>query len=101
MVVFTKQFEVISKINLWRKNENFINFILSFFVFSDDHDEMYTEAYGDYLYCSAKEGLSDSKAEKMFEKWAEAYQEKANSLDDNVSSVMLWPFLYKRRNERW
>ena len=28
----------------------------------------------------------------MFEKWAEAYQEKANSLDDNVSSVMLWPF---------
>ena len=47
---------------------------LSFFAFSDDHDEMYTEAYGDYLYCSAKEGLSDSKAEKMFEKWAEAYQ---------------------------
>ena len=64
----------------------------SFFAFSDDHVEMYTEAYADYLYCSTKEGLSDSKAEKMFEKWFDAYQEKANSLEDNVSSVMLWPF---------
>ena len=68
---------------------------LSFFVFSDDHDEMYTEAYGDYLYCSTKEGLSDSKAERMFEKWAEAYQEKANSLDDNVSTSPCQYFYYK------
>ena len=47
---------------------------LSFFAFSDDHDSMYQELNAVYLYCSVEEGLSDSKAEKMWEKWVAAYQ---------------------------
>ena len=65
---------------------------LSFFAFSDDHDSMYQELNAVYLYCSVEEGLSDSKAEKMWEKWVAAYSEMAESLDDEVSSVMLFPF---------
>ena len=41
---------------------------LSFFAFSDDHDEMYQPGWAEYVYCNVKEGLSDSKATKMFEK---------------------------------
>ena len=37
----------------------------TFYTHADDHDEMYSVAYGDYLYCSAKEGLSDSKLVAM------------------------------------
>ena len=65
---------------------------LSFFAFSDDHDEMYQEVNAVYLYCSVDENLSDAKAEKMWEKWRLAYVEKAESLEDEVSSVMLFPF---------
>ena len=36
----------------------------TFYTYADDHDEMYSEAYGDYLYCSAKEGLSDQKLKR-------------------------------------
>ena len=65
---------------------------LSFFAFSDDHDSMYQELNAVYLYCSVEEGLSDSKAEKMWEKWVAAYSEMAESLDDEVSAVMLFPY---------
>ena len=70
---------------------------LSFFAFSDDHDSMYQELNAVYLYCSVEEGLSDSKAEKMWEKWVAAYSEMAESLDDEVSSVMLFPFIQMRK----
>ena len=41
---------------------------LSFFVFSDDHDEMYQPGWAEYVYCNVKEGLSDSKAERCSKK---------------------------------
>ena len=65
---------------------------LSFFAFGDDHDAMYQEVNAVYLYCSVDEDLSDAKAEKMWEKWVAAYKEMAESLDDEVGSVMLFPF---------
>ena len=30
---------------------------LSFFAFSDDHDEMYQPGWAEYVYCNVKEGL--------------------------------------------
>ena len=65
---------------------------LSFFAFSDDHDAMYQEVHAAYLYCSVDEDLSDTKAEMMWEKWLAAYKEMAESLDDEVGTVMLFPF---------
>ena len=65
---------------------------LSFFAFSDDHDEMYQEVNAAYLYCSVDEKLSDTKATRMWEKWSAAYKEMAESLEDEVGTVMLFPF---------
>ena len=64
---------------------------VSFFAFTDDHDEMYQEGWAEYVYCSVKDGLSDQKAEQMFERRMKAYVEMAESLDDEVGMVMLWP----------
>tara|TARA_B100000700_G_scaffold174440_1_gene192621 strand:+ start:5199 stop:5948 length:750 start_codon:yes stop_codon:yes gene_type:complete len=66
--------------------------LLSTFVWSDDHTEMYQDVYAQYQYCSVKDGLSDAQAERMFEKHITAYRELAESLDDEVSTVMLFPF---------
>ena len=61
---------------------------LSFFAFSDDHDEMYQPGWAEYVYCNVKEGLSDSKATKMFEKRRAAYAEIAVSkCEERVSKV--------------
>ena len=53
---------------------------LSFFAFSDDHDEMYQPGWAEYVYCNVKEGLSDrehANTEKAKEKAKEkAEQEK-------------------------
>ena len=38
---------------------------LSFFVFSDDHDEMYQPGWAEYRYCNFKDGLSDNQIEKI------------------------------------
>ena len=65
---------------------------LSFFAFSDDHDEMYQPGWAEYVYCNVKEGLSDSKATKMFEKRRAAYAEIAEGLDDEVGMVVLFPY---------
>ena len=43
----------------------------------------------EYVYCSVKDGLSDQKAEQMFERRMKAYAEMAESLDDEVGMVML------------
>ena len=64
---------------------------VSFFAFTDDHDEMYQEGWAEYVYCTVKDGLSDQKAEQMFERRMKAYAEMAESLDDEVGMVMLWP----------
>ena len=58
---------------------------VSFFAFTDDHDEMYQEGWAEYVYCSVKDGLSDQKAEQMFERRMKAYAEMAESLDDEVT----------------
>ena len=42
--------------------------LLSTFLWSDDHTEMYQDVYAQYQYCSVKDGLSDAQAERMFEK---------------------------------
>ena len=52
---------------------------------------MYQEGWAEYVYCSVKDGLSDQKAEQMFERRMKAYVEMAESLDDEVGMVMLWP----------
>ena len=65
---------------------------LSFFAFSDDHDEMYQPGWAEYVYCNVKEGLTDSKATKMFEKRRAAYAEIAEGLDDEVGMVVLFPY---------
>ena len=46
---------------------------VSFFAFTDDHDEMYQEGWAEYVYCSVKDGLSDQKAEQMFERRMKAF----------------------------
>ena len=66
--------------------------LISFFAFSDNHDEMYEEVYASYLYCSVDEELSDDKARRMWEKWLPAYKNHAEMLDDEVSAVMLFPW---------
>ena len=66
--------------------------LISFFAFSDNHDEMYEEVYASYLYCSVDEELSDNKARRMWDKWLPAYKNHAEMLDDEVSAVMLFPW---------
>ena len=65
--------------------------LISFFAFSDNHDEMYEEVYASYLYCSVDERLTEDEATTMWEKWFPAFKKHAEMLDDNVSAVMLFP----------
>ena len=66
--------------------------LLSTFAWGDNHDEMYTNVIAEYTYCSVKDGLDDADAEKMFGENVQAYLELANSFENDVGIVALWPY---------
>ena len=66
--------------------------LLSFYAWSDDHDKMYTNVIAEYTYCSVKDDITDMQAEQMFERNVGAYLELANSFENNIGIVALWPY---------
>ena len=66
--------------------------LLSFYAWSDDHDKMYTNVIAEYTYCSVKDDITDMQAEQMFERNVAAYLELANSFENNIGIVALWPY---------
>ena len=65
--------------------------LLSFFTWSDDHENMYEGIFADYVFCNADEDMSDDKRFAAFQKFIMAWNKHANSFENNVSLSVVTP----------